>query len=442
MHLRNNHIPLLAVLLFLLASSCSNTKYLAENQNLYVGSTIKFESPKKIQKAQKKELDEELEKLVRPVPNSKILGMRVKLWAYNIAGTPKGRGLKYWLKYKFGEPPVIAEYSALQKSSAVLQNRLENRGYFHDTVTLDTSVKHKKLTAVYTAQIYDRYKLGAVTFPSGFDNISLAIKKTEDETFLKKDEYYDLERIKAERARIDARLKQEGFFYFSPEYLLANADSTVGAHKVDMDVVVKPEAPADARKPFRINDVVVYADYDIQSDTSLLNKNFKREGGYIIVDPEKKFNPKIFSRTLVFKTGDLYNRDDHNLSLNRIITLGVYKFVKVRFEKTDTVRGNNLNAFYYLTPTEPKSIRAEVSGLTKSNNATGTELSVSWRNRNFLKGAELFTVSAFGGIEQQFSSQRNARTIRFGGDLNLYAPRAPIRTSSAFVPKTRFSTLR
>ncbi len=440
MQVKNTYILFVLAIIILLLSSCSNTKYLADNQNLYVGSKIKFESTKKLPKQQKNSLEAELEKLVRPVPNSKILGMRVKLWAYNAAGTPTGKGLKYWMKYKFGEPPVIATYTELQKNSSVLQNRLENNGYFHDTVTLDTFVKHQKLTAEYTAHLYGRYRIRNVTFPPDSNyGINKAISKTQQRTLLKPGRPFDLDRIKAERERINARLKQRGYFYFDPDYLILDVDSTVGRQKVDMDLHLKPETPPSAKKVYRINDVVVYADYDIQSDTSISYEKISQEKGLTIVDPNDKFNDKIFSRTIVVKPGDLYNRDKHNLSLNRLVTLGVYKFVKVRFEDADSVRGNKLNAFYYLTPTEKKSIRAEVSGLTKSNNATGTEFSVSWRNRNFLKGAELFTIGAYAGLEQQFSSARNARTLRMGGDLNLYAPRAPIKTNSDFVPKTRIN---
>ncbi len=440
MHVKHSYLLFASAIILLLLSSCSNTKYLAENQNLYVGSNIKFESTKKLPKQQKKSLENELEKLARPIPNSKILGMRVKLWAYNAAGTPTGKGLKYWMKYKFGEPPVIATSVELQKSSSVMQNRLENNGYFHDTVTLDTFVKHQKLTAEYTAYLYGRYRIRNVTFPPDSNyGINKAINKTQQRTLLKPGRPYDLDRIKLERERINARLKQRGYFYFDPDYIILDVDSTVGKQKVDINLHLKPETPPAAKTVYRINDVVVYADYDIQSDTSISFEKIKQEKGLTIVDPNDKFNNKIFSRTIVVKPGDLYNRDMHNLSLNRLVTLGVYKFVKVRFENADSVRGNKLNAYYYLTPTEKKSIRATVSGLTKSNNATGTEFSVSWRNRNFLKGAELFTVGAYAGIEQQFSSARNARTLRMGGDLNLYAPRAPIKTNSDFVPKTRIN---
>jgi outer membrane protein assembly factor BamA len=190
--------------------------------------------------------------------------------------------------------------------------------------------------------------------------------------------------------------------------------------------------------------VVVYADYDIQGDTNIQHAKVTKFGGYKIVDPNNKFQPKIFGNTLVFKPGDVYNRTDHNLSLNRLTTLGVYKFVKARFEPVDTVQGNYLNAYYYLTPTIFKSIRFEVTELSRSNNTTGTELQISWRHRNFLKGAELFTAAAYGGFEKQISGAYRTNILRYGGDLNLYVPRviAPFHlpVHGGFVPKTRFRT--
>ncbi len=436
------HIILFFASVFFL-TSCSNTKQLAENQALFTSADVKIKSSEPISHAQKKELTSQMQSLIRPKPNSKILGARIKLAVYNAAGTPKkDKGLRHWLKYKVGEPPVMASMDALNKNSSVLQNRLENRGYFKDTVTLDTTVKNKKLKATYTAYINNQYKIRNVSFPSGGDTLGRSIQKLAENTFLKKAAPYDLDMIKNERERIDANLKNEGFFYFNPAYLIVNVDSTAGNHQVDMQVEIKNETPADAAKSYRINNITVFADYRINADTGLAHTAPNYFNGYTIVDPEKKFQPKIFSRTLVFKKGDVYNRDKHNLALNRLVTMGVFKFVKARFQKSDTASGNFLDTYYYLTPAEKKSIRFTATALSKSNNSSGGALSVNWLNRNFLKGAELFTVSTYGGIEQQISAQQNAGTKRFGIDMSLSVPRiiSPfnLKTNSGYVPRTKF----
>lgn len=429
-------------------AACDNTKHLAAGQDLYVGSELKVKANPDLPKKKKKALESDMASLIRPKPNSKILGARVKLTLYNSVDTPKGKGLRYLIKNKLGEPPVIASYSTLDKDRAVIQNRLENRGYFKDTVTLDSSVQHRKFTGIFTAYVHNQYTIRNISFPKDSSALSRTIRGRDSSqrralrrSLFREGEPYDLDIVKAERARIDTRLKQRGFYFFGPDYLIASVDSTVGNHKVDIAMQVKDETPVAARRQYRINDIVVYADYDINSDTSIASA--KTYHGYTIVDPNHRFNPKMFVRTLVFDSGDLYNRDDHNLSLNRLTTIGVYRFVKARFLP---VSDSLLNAYYYLTPTEKKSLRVQVSGLTKSNNANGGELALSWRHRSLFKGAELLTVTAYAGLEKQFSSgssKTRVDTRRTGVEADLYIPRivAPFRfrTNSGFVPHTKFT---
>ncbi|MEP6466822.1 MAG: BamA/TamA family outer membrane protein [Parafilimonas sp.] len=434
---------ILFVVTIIFVSSCSNTKQLGANQNLFIGSASKIKSTDKISHSTKKTLTADMQSLVRPKPNSTILGVRFKLTVYNLVKEPKKKkGLKYWLKYKVGEPPVLASNSALEKNREVIQNHLENKGYFRDSVLMDTSIKNKKLKVTYTAMIDTQYTIKQTTYPGDSSTLSKNIVKHsvgKKYTLLKPNDPYDLDAIKAERTRIDARLKEFGFYYFSPDYLIANVDSTIGRYKVDIDMRIKPETPLPARQQYFINDVYVFADFDINGDTSLIGA--KHFDNYTIIDPDNKFNPKLFGRTLVFKPGDLYKRTAHNLSLNRLITLGVYKFVKVRFEPGDTA--NQLNAFYYLTPTNKKSIRFTVSALQKSNNSTGTAFTIDWRNRNVFRGAELLTVSANAGFEKQLSSGGNTSILSTGIETDLYLPRilAPfhLNTSSAYVPQTKFA---
>ncbi|MBN9299071.1 MAG: BamA/TamA family outer membrane protein [Filimonas sp.] len=440
-------IKLRYLFIFLIGSTlliaCNNTKHLAANQSLYIGSDIKIVDSSK--KANTKELKEELNALLRPAPNKKILGGRFKLTMYNLMGKSE-KGIAGWIKRKIGEPPVLTSMSALEKNRAVLQNRLENRGYFSDTVMFDTTTKNKKTQGHYTAYVGEQYKLRNITFPVDSSELGKEIHRAVTpvrRSLLKKDDPYDLDVIKDERDRIDNRLKNRGFYYFSPDYLLANADSAVGNHKVDINMTVKRRTPDQAKHIYHIKEVVVFADYDINTDTSLSQPGVEKYGGYTIVDPEKKFKPKVFSRALIFDTGAIYRRDDHNLSLNRLVTLGTFKFVKARFVPTDTAHGEYwLNAFYYLTPTEKKSIRFEASALTKSNNSNGGELSLSWRHRNLLKGAELFTLSIYGGMEKQvIANQPDVNIFRYGGDASITVPRiiAPFKfqTNSGFMPKTK-----
>lgn len=445
-------------------AACHESKYLTAGQTLYTGNKVEVQSSVPMKKKDKKAITSELDGLLRPKLNSKILGLRVKLWIYNIAGTPKkNKGFKYWLKYKVGEAPVLASATLIKKNADVLQNHLENKGWFHDTVITDTKVKDKHLTAFYRPQIGPRYVIRDVYYPDDGDQLGLTIDSlwkglgfrhrrknrhgadsTRRYTLLKKGDFFDIDVVKNERARIDARLKNKGFFYFNPDELLIDADTTVGNHQVDMYLTIKPQTPQISRNIYHINNVVVYGQYDIRSDTSV-RRGFTTPEGVHVIDTARYLKPVVYRKTLVFKPGDLYRRDDHNLSLSRFVSLGVYKFVKARFQPASSADTNHyLNAYYYLTPGAKKSIRFETSGLTRSDNTTGTEASISWRNRNFLKGAELFTATLYGGLEEQSIGKGiKISTRRAGVDLNLYFPRIispfDLNTSSAFVPKTRLN---
>jgi outer membrane protein insertion porin family len=422
---------------------CDESKYLLPGQLLCNGSTVKVDSRVPLSKSNKNKLEAELKDLIRPKPNKSILGFKFNLWIYNVAGTPTGKGLRYWLKNKVGEPPVLANFSVFEKNRSVLQNRLENRGYFHDSVRLDTTTKSKQIKTTYTACIGQQYKIGVVSFIPDSSLVEGEINASMHKTLLKSGEPYDLDVIKLERERIDSWLKQRGYFYFNPNYLLIIADSSAGDHKVDIRILVKRTTPYKATESFFIDSVTLIMDYQLNSDTSRAMRSSINYHGYIIYDPDQKFRPELLGRVLLFKPGDIYNSRLQDLSLKRLISLGVFKFVKVRFEESDSIT-KKLNAIYYFTPLEKKSIRFEASGLTKSDNANGAQVAISWRNRNLFRGGELFTASISGGIEKQnLGGGLTANSNTLGLDFNLYLPKLitpfNLSNSAAYMPKTRIN---
>ena len=111
--------------------SCSNTKFLKEGQFLYTGAKIKIEDST-IPKKDKRELKDGLEENLTPKPNSSFLGLRPKLYIYNITKEPKKqKGFLYWLKYKVGEKPVLLSDVDREFNKEIIVNYSENKGYFN-----------------------------------------------------------------------------------------------------------------------------------------------------------------------------------------------------------------------------------------------------------------------------------------------------------------------
>jgi len=434
------------------AFSCSNTKYLKEGEMLYTGAEVKIENDS-LSKKSKKALKSELEDNLTPKPNSSFLGLRPKLFFYNIAKEPKKeKGFNYWLKYKIGEKPVLLSDVDREFNKDIIVNYSENKGYFNATATYDTVSKNKKAQVIYTLRPGNQYLINKVKFQNDSIPVTEEIVKVSDKTLLKEGNPFDLDVIKSERERIDNQLKQKGFYYFHPDNLIIQADSTVTKnHKVELNVKLKENTPDLAKQQFTIDKVIVFPNYNIRDvkdgkynipmDSDSLRK-YAHDDIYVI-DPEQKFKPKIFDRALYFKKGDLYNRADHNLTLNRLINLGVFKFVKNEFVISDSLN-HKFDAYYLLTPRQIQSLRLEALGRTNSANYAGSELNLNWTHRNLFRGAEQFKASVYGAFDVQIGGPKDAKNLfRAGANAQLSIPRivAPFRfnSSSAFVPRTNIS---
>ncbi|MDZ4702611.1 MAG: BamA/TamA family outer membrane protein [Saprospiraceae bacterium] len=418
---------------------CSTTKTVPENDFLYTGATIKI-TQTDVPAKQKKAIRSTLKDLPRPRPNTKVLGLPVKLWIYNIGSN---KGLGKWLRNKYGEAPVLLSDVNLGLNVEILDNYMENRGFFHVKVHSDTTVTHKKASAEYEIFTGPEYKIRNIRFPTDSSSLGLAIRATKSKTLLRPGAPFNLDLIKGERTRIDLELKEQGFYYFSDDYLLLETDSTIGNNEVNLYMQIKRETPTEAKQTYRINDVFIYSNYNLSSaaeDTVRAHAEF--QNGYYVIDTAKLFKPIVFEQSMQFQPGDLYSRKDHNTTLSWLINLGNFKFVKNRFQTVVDSGELKLNAYYYLTPLPKKSLRAELTGTSKTNNLTGSQLTLGWRNRNTFRGAEQLSINIFGGTEVQISGNfGRSNTYRVGAEGTLSVPRFvipfwKIRRRGAFVPRT------
>lgn len=432
--------------------SCGTEK-LQHNEKLYTGAKINILNDT-ISKKEKSELKDGISENLTPKPNSSILGLRPRVWIYNITPEPKkDKGITNWLKNKVGQKPVLLGDVDREFNKKIIENYAENKGYFNAKATYDTIINGKTAKVAYDVKTGARYLISDVKFPGDSTKVNQQIQLVKDKTLLKKGQPFDLDVIKAERERIDNRMKENGFYYFHPDNLIVQADSTVSKKpEVELSVKLKDDTPDLAKKQFTIDNVIVYADYnlrDVKENKYKIPTNIDSIEAYkdfYYVDPKKKFRPKMFERALYFKKGDVYNRADHNLTLNRLISLGVFKFVKNEFVISDSLK-NKFDAYYLLTPKDFQSLRFEVLGKTNSANYAGSELNLNWTHRNLFHGAEQLKTSVFGSLDVQMGGRKSGsyergegNIYRAGANAQLSVPRliAPFNfhSSSAFVPRT------
>lgn len=427
---------------FVLAS-CSTTRKLKPGQILYIGSVVKINPDSSSKIDQEKEIKKILESKTRPRPNKSLLGIKWKLHLYNLAAdTVKPKGLGNWLKNKIGERPILLSELKLKYNNDVLKSYLISQGYLQAEVTGDTLVKNKKGKAIYTAYTGIRYRINSISFPKDTGTLTHTIHANKDKSLLKAGDFYDLDRYKNERIRIDNDLKEKGYFYFSPDYLLLQVDSTIGKNLVNVYIKVKDIAPDAALKPYTIKNINIYPSYSLRRDSILRSLKPIQHNDFNIYDNRNTFKPQIFDRLVFFKKGENYNRKDHNQSLNRMVNIGAFQDVRAEFLPLDSFKNNELDLNIYLSPLKKNSLSLSTTLTNKSSNFVGSEIKITQTTRNLFRGAEILDVSASGGFETQYSGQsKGINSYSFTTEGKLTFPQFIVpfykpKSTTAFIPKT------
>ena len=428
----------------LLLASCSGTKHLPKGEKLYTGADIKLESTDHISHRKKKSIKGVAENAVRPKPNKKIMGLRPKLWMYMKAGeNPQGK-LNKWFK-KNGEAPVFISSVKPAVTAAIIDARLFNIGILNSYTEYKIIEKKHTSNIIYTSHIQAPYTFKEVSYSISDDSLSKIILSEKKKTLIKAGDDYNLEKLKAERIRIDALLKENGYFYFNPDFLLFKADTSVKNHDITLRLTLKDSIPEKALTVYRINKVFIDQDFSLDDDETKINDTLWYHGNYFLgKEGEMKIRPRVISRSVYLLKNEIYSRKNHNITLNRLMTMGNFKFVRMNFSDSDTTAAGFLDVTILMTPMPEHTFRAELEIVSKSNNYTGPRLNTSFMNRNTFSGAELLNLSLAASFEAQLSgANKNLYSFSVNPQVELYFPRfiSPfeIKTNSLYVPKTRLS---
>ena len=426
--------------------SCSESKYIPKDDKLYVGAVVHVVPDSgSMTKKKQKVIEKELLDLTRPRPNKKILGVRVKLWFYNISGK-KEKGLGAFIRKSLGEPPVLFSAVDPKENEEILKNHLENKGYFFPEVFSKIKVFHdNKVKLIYTAKLGKPYRIKRVIFPEKDSSINKLIYATREDCYLQPGMQYNLDTLKRERDRIKTELKDKGLFYFSSTDLIFKVDSTAGDHQVDIYIQVKHITPKKAMEVYRLNNIYVFANHSLFQDSFRRKPDTAIVQGYIYIGNLYTYKPNVIVNSIFLQKGDIYSYSDYDVTLNRLMRLGTYKFVNIVFKDLDTTgKKGLLDTYIYLTPLPRKSIQVEVRALSRSDNFAGPVVTLSFKNRNIFGGAELLSLNGNGSFLADLNAGGKGEfSVTFGTDLTLDIPRfiTPffnINPPTRFVPRTEF----
>ncbi|MFW6219114.1 MAG: BamA/TamA family outer membrane protein [Bacteroidota bacterium] len=380
--------------------SCSTTKNLPEGELLYSGADIEIEGAKNFMHSYN--LKKDLEDFTRPEKNDKFLGIiPFQLWFYNLYDSAGEKGFKHWVKYKLGEEPVVLRDYHIDNSLNQLQTRLFNTGYLEAEVQTSSEIKKRKARVNYTVEPGPEYIIDSIIWPKNNDTLTRTINHTAEKSLLEDGDVYKIKTLEEERERIAEFLRNKGFYHFSPEYITFRIDTFHATASMLAHVDLQQSTPARAGKIYTLNKIHVYPNHQVESKEERDTILYK---GYSFISRNQYLKPPILARSILLETGDIYRYSDYTGTLNKLMGLGIFKYVNISYNEIDTV--NQLNSEIYLTQMLPKNIRIELEAVTKSNDFAGPGINLSYSDRNSFGNAEQYSMNLSGSFETQLSKTK------------------------------------
>lgn len=430
---------LLYSLLFAVLSSCTGLRRLQPEEVLYVGHELEFVNESLVENTSK--LADDLEQFVVPEPNTKLLWMRPNLSLYLSTKDPKkeGKGVRHLLKHVIGKPPVFIDDIAPWRIASQLEGRLFNLGYFQSTVDYRIETDSQLAKVYYQLNLRPRYYVSELSYPTGNKPIAaLLVKEKKNSLLISKGpnrQAFTLDLLSEERLRLVNALHNKGYYYLQEDHLLFKVDSTIGNNQLLVVLELKKNVPEKATRAYHISKVVVNPSFSF-GDSSLAGARCDTIEQMCIYGNDSIFKAKMLSENIYIERDSVFRRAYRDLTLKRLISLGVFEFVNVRYEE-DTSDAQGLIGIVELASGRRKSVQAELKMATKSNGFTGPGIDFSFTDRNLFKGAEYLKLTFDAGYEAQLGAgQQGLNSYLLGLNAEYRFPKS---LSMLKLPHKRFN---
>lgn len=430
--------------------SCRTAQYLQQDERLYTGGEIKIREAESAK--YKKELLKDLEEVNKPKPNEKIAGMRLGLWAHQKVENDKAGFYAKWVNNKIGEQPVLLGKVNTNNVQKLMRNRLENLGYFNSSIEYQINENKKTGHIEYVITPNNRLHIQTVNFQKvGEQKVDSLIQYYLDRRNpIQNGSPFSLDKLKSTRTEIAEYLKKNGYYYFSSNNLIFEAD-TLNSQNNDEAILalrIKDNVSELALVPFEIKNINVFPKYSLDTSEDEKSADTTTIEGIHFIQSELFFRPDRLYPYLFIQEGEYYNPENEKWTNKRLNSLKTYRFINIRYDEDSTIENNigKLTANIYLSPLSKRSFRSELQAVSKSNNFAGPNLNFEYLNRNLFKGGEALRLTTKVGYEAQLTGgdvNTGLNSFETGVSAELLVPRmiSPFPIAEKFrysVPKTKF----
>ena len=436
----NQRNYLIGLLLGLLSWSCSTTKNLPEGAVLYTGiSKIEIQQPDASEAG--RSTVEEVEAALAYPPNNALLGsssVRVPfpfgLWVYNAFVNKEGK-VSRWIFNKLAAKPVLISTVNPDVRVKVARNLLNEYGYFNGATSyalVPDKKDPRKAKIAYQVTMNQPYTIDSILYVRMRNRVDSLLPRLSSERLIRKGDNFNVVRLQEERERIADRLRDNGYYYFRPEYMIYQADTTITPGKVSLRIVPKEGMPRNALIPWKLGNVDFYLNgyRNEQPTDSIRYKNLT-----IHYEGKLRVRPKVLYDRLYFRPGDRYSQTQQERSQTALARLGIFRSAEFQYAPRDTMRRQDtLDLRIHTVYDLPLDGELELNVTAKSNDQIGPGAVFSVTKRNMFGGGETFGVKLRGSYEWQTGNKLDAG----GSKINSYE--LGLSTTLTF-PRLLFPTL-
>ena len=436
----NQRNYLIGLLLGLLSWSCSTTKNLPEGAVLSTAiSKIEIQQPDASEAG--RSTVEEVEAALAYPPNNALLGsssVRVPfpfgLWVYNAFVNKEGK-VSRWIFNKLAAKPVLISTVNPDVRVKVARNLLNEYGYFNGATSyalVPDKKDPRKAKIAYQVTMNQPYTIDSILYVRMRNRVDSLLPRLSSERLIRKGDNFNVVRLQEERERIADRLRDNGYYYFRPEYMIYQADTTITPGKVSLRIVPKEGMPRNALIPWKLGNVDFYLNgyRNEQPTDSIRYKDLT-----IHYEGKLRVRPKVLYDRLYFRPGDRYSQTQQERSQTALARLGIFRYSEFQYAPRDTMRRQDtLDLRIHTVYDLPLDGELELNVTAKSNDQIGPGAVFSVTKRNMFGGGETFGVKLRGSYEWQTGNKLDAG----GSKINSYE--LGLSTTLTF-PRLLFPTL-
>jgi outer membrane protein assembly factor BamA len=395
-------------------TSCSTTKNLPAGELLYTGIQ-RIEAPDAKTFDSDGEAMTEIEAALACPPNNAFFGsssvrtpVPFRLWMYNALVNRQG-GFNRWMFRMFAAKPVLVSTVSPEIRTKIAQQLLREYGYFNGTASYQV-IPHAndslKAKIRYEIIMNEPYTYDSIEYRRMQHRADTLLKLSESDRLLRVGDKFNVTRLEAERQRIASLMRNNGYYYFRPEYIVFEADSTLSPQKVSLRITLQDDLPPAVRSQWKIGTTSFHLyGYDGEAPTdSMQYRNIK-----IYYEGERpRIKPKELNRRLKFRQGDLYSQARQTLTQSELSRLGVFRYTEMQYVPASaSLRGDTLNVNINATYDLPLNGELEVNFTANSNSRIGPGAVFSLTRNNLFRRGELLNVRINGSHEWLMGRKQN-----------------------------------